>query len=78
MYAIKADFARGVLQVRIYKYTRSDDFARGILQFLIHVYAPSLSNTFSIFNYGSGLENGHVTALELVSGANFGCVLHHF
>jgi hypothetical protein len=26
--------------------------------------------------YGS--EDGHETALELVSGANFGCVLHHF
>ena len=24
------------------------------------------------------IENGHERALELVSGANFGCVLHHF
>jgi hypothetical protein len=27
---------------------------------------------------GSVPENGHETALELVSGANFGCVLHRF
>ncbi len=39
---------------------------------------PSLSDTFYIFTCGSGPENGHETALELVSGANFGCVLHHF
>jgi hypothetical protein len=29
-------------------------------------------------NCESGPENGHGHALELVSGANFGCVLHHF
>ncbi len=31
-----------------------------------------------IFNCGSGPEHGYETALELVSGANFGCVLHLF
>ncbi len=36
------------------------------------------SNSFQIFNCGSGPENGHETVLELVSLANFGCVLHHF
>ncbi len=30
------------------------------------------------FCIGSGPDNGHETALELVSGANFGRVLHHF
>ena len=30
---------------------------------------PSLNDTFIIFNCGSGPENGHETALELVSGA---------
>ena len=33
---------------------------------------------FRFVNCGSGLTNRHETALELVSGANFGCVLHHF
>jgi hypothetical protein len=33
---------------------------------------------FMFFNCGSGPEHGHETALELVSGVNFGCVLHHF
>ncbi len=33
--------------------------------------------TFLIFNCGSGPEHGHEAALELVSGANLGCVLHH-
>ncbi len=41
------------------------------------VYLPSLSDTFGVVYCGSGPENGHETALELVSGANFGCVLHH-
>ena len=27
---------------------------------------------------GSGPENGHEAALELVSGGNIGCALHHF
>ncbi len=40
-------------------------------------FLPSLSHTLEILNCGSGPENGHETALELVSGANFGCVLHH-
>ncbi len=30
----------------------------------------------TILKCGSGPESGHETALELVSGANFGCVLH--
>ena len=36
------------------------------------------SGTQTAFNCGSGPENGHGTALELVSGANFGYVLHNF
>ncbi len=30
------------------------------------------------FLIGSGTEHGNETAVELVSGANVGCVLHHF
>ncbi len=41
-------------------------------------YLPALSHTFYILNCGSGPENGHETALDLVSWADFGCVLHHF
>ncbi len=35
------------------------------------------SVTQSRFLVGSGPEKGHETALELVPGSNFGCVLHH-
>ena len=38
----------------------------------------SISDSFFIFNCGSGRENGHDPALTFVYGANFGCVLHHF
>ncbi len=34
--------------------------------------------THFVFYCGSGPEHGHETALELVYGANLGCVLHHF
>ena len=33
---------------------------------------PSLRDTFYILNCGSGAENGHETALQLVSGPNLG------
>ncbi len=29
------------------------------------------------FSFGGRTENGHETVLELVSGADFRCVLHH-
>ncbi len=38
----------------------------------------ALEGSTLTLTFGSGPENGHETALELVSGANFGCVLHHF
>ncbi len=41
-------------------------------------FLTSLSDTFYIFNSGSGPDKGHETALELVSGANFEGMLHHF
>ncbi len=39
---------------------------------------PSLRDTSTIRYCGSGPGNSHETALELVSGVNVGCVLHHF
>ncbi len=40
-------------------------------------YLLSFSYSCQICNFGSGPENGHELALYLVSGVNFGCVLHH-
>ncbi len=37
---------------------------------------PILSDTFLMCNCGSGPENDHETALDLVSGADVRCILH--
>ncbi len=51
-------------------------FAAGLPTPLALFDLPSFCDTFLIFNLGSGPEHGHETALVLVSGANFRCVLH--
>ncbi len=48
-----------------------------ILFFKLLLFPEALANyrlvsNFKFFNCGSGPEKGHETALELVSGANFG------